>query len=123
MYYRIKDITAILVFLLHAACLSAQESERFNYDESKVGDYVLPDALTSVGGGKVATLQQWEASRRAEVLQLFKHHVYGDFPRKQVPVRREVLAEDKGALNGKATMKQVRIHFGAASAGQWMDLL
>src|SRR5690606_37674006 len=95
----------------------------FNYDESKVGDYVLPDVLTSLNGEKITTRQQWESSRRGEILQLFKDHVYGSLPRRQIATRAEVLAENVNALNGTATAKQVRIHFGAESTGQWMDLL
>ncbi len=113
----------ILTSVWQFTFVSAQEKETFNYDESRVGDYVLPDVLTSLSGEKMTTARQWESSRRGEILQLFKDHVYGEFPRKQVSVRSELLAEDKGALNGKATVKQVRIHFGAAPSGQWMDLL
>ena len=42
-----------LMLMIPALCMQAQE---FNYDESKVPSYTLPDALTTLKGKKVKTV-------------------------------------------------------------------
>ncbi|HZW29843.1 MAG TPA: hypothetical protein VFF52_03995, partial [Isosphaeraceae bacterium] len=41
-----------------------------NYDESKVGQYHLPDPLVTSGGRKVTTSAEWFQERRPELLRL-----------------------------------------------------
>ena len=44
------------------------QSRGFNYDESKVPEYTLPDPLVLADGDLVKTAKVWEAKRRPEVL-------------------------------------------------------
>lgn len=57
--------------------LFAQEVAPTNYDESKVGEYVLPDPLVMKDGRKVDSATMWNNERRPELLKLFEENVYG----------------------------------------------
>ncbi|RPI27848.1 MAG: acetylxylan esterase [Acidobacteria bacterium] len=94
-----------------------------NYDESKVPQYVLPDALTMANGERVSTAKRWRDKRRGEILQLFEEHVYGTTPGKKIPVKSEVIAADKAALGGTAIRKEVTLYFTSDKNGPRMDLL
>lgn len=74
-----------------------------NYDEAKVGNHALPDAL---GGAKSA--QEWRQRRRPEILRLFEEHVYGRTPAAP-PIEYEVTKREAKALNGAATREEVTV--------------
>jgi hypothetical protein len=80
-----------------------------NYYEEKVPAYTLPDVLTLTDGGKVSTSRQWEKVRRPEVLELFRKNVYGRVPQTSYEKSYKVINEDKTAMNGTATLKEVDI--------------
>ncbi len=94
-----------------------------NYDESKVPDYTLPDPLVTLEGKKVENATHWSENRRPELVELFKTYVYGEAPPKPEGLRFEELEVDRNALGGKATRKQVRVHFNDKADGPTMDLL
>ena len=48
-----------MVLLILTTPLYAQ-----NYDESKVGNYLLPELLTTQTGKKINSAKEWEQSRR-----------------------------------------------------------
>lgn len=58
----------------------SQKRPQFNYDESKVPAYELPDPLTLNSGDVVANADAWMNVRRAELLELFRENVYGRRP-------------------------------------------
>lgn len=95
----------------------------FNYDESKVPAYVLPDALTFNNGDAVRSAADWTDRRRAEVLALFAKHVYGRGPARPKAMHFELLEQDDNALGGKARRKQVAVYFTADKQGPRMELL
>ncbi|HEV7349435.1 dienelactone hydrolase family protein [Telluribacter sp.] len=97
------------ICLLFAAFLFTPYLYAQNYDESKVGDYTLPDVLTAANGKKITTKKEWEQTRRPEVLNLFEEHVYGQFPKKYDRLEYSVKNENKQAMNGKAHLKEVEI--------------
>jgi len=88
-----------------------QSARKLNYDESKVPPYTLPDPLVMASGAPVKTAQQWRQRRRPEILRLFETQVYGRMPGRPVHQRFEVKEVDRKALAGRATRKQVTIHF------------
>ena len=98
----------------------AQEA---NYDESKVTAYTLPDPLVLSNGKKVTDPKMWTSQRRKEILELFREHVYGRSPGKPRAMRFEIRSVDRNALQGKATRKEIRVHFSAAQDGPRMDIL
>lgn len=83
----------------------------FNFDETKIPHYTLPDPLISDDGSRIVSASQWETSRRSEILDLFEQSVYG--PQPGIPERMEftVTSLKRGVLGGKAIRKQVTIHF------------
>ena len=78
-----------------------------NYDESLVPKYTLPDPLVMEDGTPVATPEQWSETRRPEILRLFQEHVYGRSPGRPARMSFEVVAEDREALFGGATRKEI----------------
>lgn len=82
---------------------AAARDPSINYDEARVPPYVLPDVF---GGAR--TPAAW-ARRRAELLALFRTHVYGHAPGRPEGLRFEVLEEDPRAMGGAATLRRVAI--------------
>jgi len=102
--------------------VSAQKST-VNYDEAKVPDYTLPDALVAADGSKVTDASAWN-ERRAEILDLFETQVYGRTPAGAPgDMSFEVVSVDKRALGGKAVRKEVTVRFTADKNGPQMSIL
>ena len=80
------------------------------YDETEVPGYVLPDPLMFADGASVTTPEAW-ASRRAEILALFEHHVYGVLPGRPERMSFDVTSVDAKALSGAAIRKEVTVNF------------
>src|SRR5262249_24912019 len=51
--------------------------EETNYDEAKVGAYMLPSPLVMADGRDVKSAAMWRAERRPELLRIFSSQVYG----------------------------------------------
>jgi hypothetical protein len=94
-----------------------------NYDEAKVGSYVLPDALTLQSGQPVRDAKTWWNKRRPEILSLFETEQYGRAPGHPAGQSFEVFEKGTPALNGKAIRKQVRIHLTKDDNGPSIQLL
>jgi hypothetical protein len=88
--------------------LSKNRTE-FNYYEEKVPAYTLPDPLTTIGGKKVKSPGLWKNLRREEILELFRENVYGRVPETAYSKAFNTVNQDKNAMNGAATLKQVDI--------------
>jgi hypothetical protein len=113
----------ILAFLAMCCCAAAQTN--YNFDESKVGSYTLPDALTLLNGQPVRDAATWNEWRRPEILHLFETYEYGRTPSGPFPVRMEVVSTEPGAgaLSGLAIRKQIVMHFSNDPAGPKANLL
>ena len=95
-----------------------------NYDESKVGPYVLPDPLMTGDGTPVRDRETWENRRRPELLELFAREVYGRTPAgRPEKMRWAVTSVDRAALGGKAVRKEITVWFTARDDGPKMHLL
>ena len=70
-----------------------------NKDESKAGEYTLPELLRDSRNAVITTSRQWEA-RRPEIVKLFEDHVYGQVPADFDKIRFKTLKKDAKALNG-----------------------
>ena len=92
----------------------------FNYFEEKVPEYVLPDVLETRKGKKVKNATIWKKTRREEVLEMFRENVYGRVPSTPYSKSYKVVNEDKSAMGGTATLKQVDITIG--SGGNSLDI-
>lgn len=110
-----------LLMLYSADNASAQEFHP-NYDENQVPAYLLPDPLMTTGGHRVDSREDWEKTRRPELLRLFESQVYGKAPEAPADLRYEILSVDTSALEGLAVRKEVRIFFSDKKEPK-MDLL
>lgn len=98
----------VRVLFLVLLCMNTFIATGQNYDESKVGDYKLPDPL--LHDGKIITDKKvWENVRRSELLQLFEKHVYGRMPKDFDKIEFSVKKEKKGVMNGQANLKEALI--------------
>jgi hypothetical protein len=97
-----------LIWLGIAMSVSAQP-KGFNYDESKVPAYSLPDPLVMSDGTPVDSVDAWTKQRRAEVLELFKQHVYGTMPDATVPFQVQSKTEPFEILSGRGVAQEVEL--------------
>lgn len=102
---------AVVCLLCSIATTSEAKRRNINNDESKIVPYTLPDPLLCNDGTKVTSTEQWERQRRPELLKLFEEQVYGVTPKVRLKVRYKVVAENKNALEGRATAQQVMFTF------------
>ena len=86
---------------------TAAKQPAFNFEESKVPAYTLPDLLAD-GGKSVRTPEAWQA-RRNEILEQFRAHVYGRSPQRPERLTYQVLEENARAMDGAATLKRVAV--------------
>jgi len=106
------SVTAMLTgtcLVAIGAFAAGEEPKPVNYDEAKVGDYVLPDPLVCVDGTRVTGAETWRTKRRPEILGLFATQVYGHAPARPVDEQFEAFDVDRSALGGLATRKQIAI--------------
>jgi hypothetical protein len=123
--YAIPGALLGMVILLAAASPSrAQTRQRpVNQDESKVPTYTLPDPLILANGQPVKDAETWTKKRRGEILALFENQVYGKMPGPPPSMTFETISEDKSALGGKATRKEVAVLLTGKRDGPRIDLL
>jgi hypothetical protein len=86
---------------------STKQQPGFNYDESRVPPYTLPDVLAG-SAGTVRSPEQWKG-RRAEILELFREHVYGRSAGVPHELRFKVTEENPSAMAGAATLKRIAV--------------
>jgi hypothetical protein len=73
----------------------------------------LPEVLQLLDGRTVAAREAWESERRPELRRLFQRYMYGPLPPAPPGEHFSVDREDRHALGGKATLREVTIHLGA----------
>lgn len=83
-----------------------------NYDESKVGTYILPDPLVLQNGQPVRTAEQWFKQRRPEIIKLYETEIYGRVPGRVPKVTFSLAENDPNAFEGAAVRKHMIGHFG-----------
>ena len=85
---------------------------RFYEKKPDAGEPALPDPLKAADGKAVTSVKAWQAGRRAEILELFRTQVYGRAPvARPDTLRFEVTGTTPDALSGRATRKEVAIHY------------
>lgn len=80
-----------------------------NKDESKVPEYSIPDIFVNLKGQEINSIQDWVHKRRPEIVNLFEDNVYGNMPKAIDAINFTTVNEDKMAMNGMATLKEVDI--------------
>lgn len=94
-----------------------------NYDESKVGEYKLPDPLIMSNGKPVRDAKTWTTKRRPEIVRLFEEYQFGKTPGRPKQMTFDVFDKGTPALDGKAVRRQVTVYFSSDKNGPKMDLL
>lgn len=76
----------------------------------------LPDALRRFDGSRIGSAEEWNRLARPELKSLFQHYMYGHFPPPPRRVEAKVRHEDRNALGGTATLREVVLRFGPPEA-------
>lgn len=85
-----------------------------NYDEARVGRYVLPDPLTFNAGGIVENKETWQHKRRQELWKLFECEQFGKVPEEAIKQASwQLIEEDRNAKSGRAIRKQLVVYLTA----------
>lgn len=84
-----------------------EQRPEFNYHESKVPQYELPDPLRMSDGVEVTSAEMWDARRRPELLELFRDQVYGRRPVTNYSVSFQQESEVLDAFDGSATARSM----------------
>ena len=81
------------------------------YQEKDVPEYTLPEVLSSFDGEKIVTIEQWEKTRRPEIIAFFEENMYGKVPVPSDPIIEsfQLIAEDKSHLEGLCTKREISI--------------
>jgi len=104
--------------------LTAQSDQaQYNYDEARVPDFQLPELLLSEQGDKITTAREWSQLRRPEILESFTRQVYGKVPDSPLQIDFDETATYSDALDGKATLKEVKVSFSNEQGTHAMSLL
>lgn len=106
---RLAPLLLLLAPLTAAAAEGFPAADRLPVVES------FPDPLVLRDGTKVTTPQQWRERARPELKALLQHYMYGTLP-PPAKVTGKLIREDKKALDGKATLKEVLLHIGTGKA-------
>ena len=112
----------LLATLSLSTHLNAQHSS-VNYREDRVPAYNLPNPLINEDGHPVENAKSWRDTRRPEILELFRTHMYGRSPESPSEMSFQVTSVDSQALGGVAIRKEVSIHFTKNRSAPRMDLL
>lgn len=119
-------VTATISLFWLTSSLAQTQQPQFvpNYDESKVGEYMLPDPLKMSSGASVTSARQWR-QRRQEILRLYETHVYGRTPAaaKAAKISFAETSRDTKALGGLATRKEVTVYLTGQKDGPKMSVL
>jgi hypothetical protein len=94
-----------------------------NYDEQKVGTYLLPDPLTMQDGTRVTDAKTWMERRRPEIVRLFEDNEYGRSPGRPSDMSFDVFEKGTPAFDGTAIRKQITVYLTADKNGPKFDLL
>lgn len=110
-------------FTLLAMLLGGGSAVATNYDETKVGDYTLPDPLICQDGLRVTNAETWLAKRRPEILESYCAKIFGRSPDAGTNVTFNVWEISTNVLGGSATRKQIEINFSGTPGGPLAHLL
>lgn len=114
----------IILFSMAISTIFAQsDHDQYNYDESKVPEYTLPDPLTFSDGRRVNDAQTWRELRRPQILSIFAEQVYGKVPDGELNVSFKVTADHPDALDGAATLREVKVTMSNDQGAHDMSLL
>ena len=112
-----SNLAAALTALCLTPLLMAQENDvalitgtrSFPEPDALPSHAALPDPLTTMLGLPVKTREDWTKLRAPELRELFQHYMYGQRGHTQHGLGGKIIREDKAALGGKATLREVLV--------------
>ena len=93
---------------------AGERQPAFNFDEARVPPYTLPEL-------GAPSREAWRR-HRAELLELFRRHVYGRSPGRPERLRFELLEENARAMDGAATLRRIAVVSGQAAREHRFEL-
>lgn len=105
-------ITCALAYEGHS-----QGNDELNFDEDKIPGYTLPDPLKTADGKMIRTAREWERIQRPAILKEFSENMQGRIPGVPRDMHFKTISEERNALGGKATRKEVAIYFTSGEEG------
>ncbi|MCA9033963.1 MAG: acetylxylan esterase [Planctomycetaceae bacterium] len=114
---------SVCLFLMVSPMSDEVYGDEFNYDESKVPQFTLPDLLKAQDGSDIDSAEKWVNIRRPEILQLFADHVFGHLPPAVNKLRTRIRSEKNDAVQGKAIRREITVFFTSEDDGPQMDML
>jgi len=131
-----KRILILIVFLFGANALGAQNDSGGALNKTpNVTDFVaaqviaaenysLPDLLKTQNGEIVNSVKSWQNVRRPEILELFRENIYGRTPvGRPKNLRFKIVESNTAAMSGRATQKQIEIHFSGPGGDGKINLI
>lgn len=110
---KIFMIIGIFLFLFEIASAQLHDGKYKGaiYQEKDVPKYTLPEIFTSFDGEKIKTIEQWEKTRRPEIIEFFAENMYGKVPAPTDPIIEsfQLIYEDTAHLEGLCTKREVII--------------
>jgi hypothetical protein len=103
-----KSFIVSCLVVLVSFTITAQP-EGFNYDESKVPKYNLPELLKLPNGRKVKTAKVWEQKKRPETLRIFEDQMFGRIPADLKMTEYRVIEESEITPYENAIRRQVEM--------------
>src|SRR5262245_52447684 len=108
-------VVSVLIFCATAVAQQSKPPDvvagiPVNYDETKVGEYTLPDLFALSNGKRVTDSKAWLKYRRPEILKLFEEIQFGKMPPRPRDLEFDVFEKGTPAFNGKAVRKQVTVY-------------
>jgi hypothetical protein len=97
------------LLVIAASSVVGAQCKEFRPDPPNAPAYTLPDVLMAKSGRRIQTADEWKNTRRAEVLELFREHVYGRVPATPYRTNFRVVREDRKAMGGAATLREIEI--------------
>ena len=122
--YMLSFALASATFIAKAAVSAGGETApKVEYPSHVVIDRMppidLPELMTTFGGARVKSVEDWEKVRRPEILDFFTRNMHGERPvDRPADLKFTPIEPDREMLGGKATRKQVRISF-SGPYGSW----
>jgi hypothetical protein len=115
--------TILSLALLVGARATAQSAQNTFADPTQLQPQTdLPDPLLMRDGQRVTSGDQWVKQRRPELKALFQHYMYGMIPPKPEDFHPKIIGQYADFLEGKATLKLIRLETGGKGAPQ-IDLM
>ena len=99
------------------------QTNKPNYDESKVPGFSLPTPVKSFKGKTILTKEAWEEYRKPELLESFANEMFGNVPGKLERIRVKQTSPTQLAINGSAHRKEITVYFNGRTTGPKMTIL